>query len=196
MTSPAEQFANRCIFALQNAFPETQELFGLDAHKILAGSWLAFDAAREQQERRFAGSVAKANGIPPSVDDVLTYLQDIAYPIDAGHFVDFYQARGWKIGKGTPMKDWKSAIRNWKREGWGKRVDGVPLSAQRSQQASLGALQVQLEKVRQEIAEIIRPGGAAHARMESNISPEEKERYNKLCLQRDVLKKRIDEFLT
>lgn len=28
-------------------------------------------------------------------------------------FIDFYEARGWKYNGGTPMKDWKAAIRTW-----------------------------------------------------------------------------------
>jgi len=34
--------------------------------------------------------------------------------INAEQFYDFYQSKGWMVGK-TKMKDWKAAIRNWER---------------------------------------------------------------------------------
>ena len=34
--------------------------------------------------------------------------------IDAQQFVDFYAAKGWKVGS-APMKDWQAAARNWAR---------------------------------------------------------------------------------
>ena len=40
--------------------------------------------------------------------------------VDPQGFIDFYEAKGWMVGK-TPMKDWKAACRNaekWER--WGR----------------------------------------------------------------------------
>lgn len=28
---------------------------------------------------------------------------------------DYYEANGWKVGGRAPMKDWRAALRNWKR---------------------------------------------------------------------------------
>lgn len=33
---------------------------------------------------------------------------------DAETFFDFYETKGWKVGR-TSMKDWKAAVRNWNR---------------------------------------------------------------------------------
>lgn len=41
-------------------------------------------------------------------------------PVDPQEFIDFYESKGWMVGK-TPMKDWKAACRNaekWER--WGR----------------------------------------------------------------------------
>ena len=35
--------------------------------------------------------------------------------VDAKTFVDFYESKGWKIGK-NPMKDWKAAVRTWEKK--------------------------------------------------------------------------------
>ena len=34
--------------------------------------------------------------------------------INAETFIDFYESKGWKIGK-NKMKDWKAAVRTWEK---------------------------------------------------------------------------------
>lgn len=50
----------------------------------------------------------------PTVEDVENYCREKGYFLDAEAFVDFYESKGWKIGKNT-MSDWKAAARNWER---------------------------------------------------------------------------------
>lgn len=50
--------------------------------------------------------------VPPSVDDVRDYCDTRGNSVDADTFVDYYAARGWKLGK-TIMKDWRAAVRTW-----------------------------------------------------------------------------------
>lgn len=52
---------------------------------------------------------------PPSVDEVAAYCAECGYgTINPEAFVDYYEARGWKIGSQS-MKDWKATVRNWAR---------------------------------------------------------------------------------
>ena len=51
---------------------------------------------------------------PPTADEVRAYCDERHNAVDAERFVDFYSAKGWKIGK-EPMKDWKAAVRTWER---------------------------------------------------------------------------------
>lgn len=61
--------------------------------------------------------------VPPSVDEVRAYCHERNNGIDASTFVDFYEARGWMVGK-THMKDWKAAVRTWeKRKEQGEEED-------------------------------------------------------------------------
>jgi hypothetical protein len=57
--------------------------------------------------------------IKPSVDDLAKYFSErniLANPkLEAETFFDHYTSNGWKVGGKTPMKDWKSACRNWER---------------------------------------------------------------------------------
>jgi predicted transcriptional regulator len=58
--------------------------------------------------------------VKPSLTEVMEYCQSRNNAIDAQAFLDFYESKGWLIGK-TPMKDWKAAIRTWERHDYGKR---------------------------------------------------------------------------
>lgn len=50
----------------------------------------------------------------PSVDEVRAYCQERKNAIDPQGFVDFYESKGWMVGK-NPMRDWKAAVRTWER---------------------------------------------------------------------------------
>lgn len=58
----------------------------------------------------------ESSTIPPTADMVMAYCKKRNNGIDAQQFIDFYEARGWMIGK-TKMKDWQAAIRTWERRG-------------------------------------------------------------------------------
>lgn len=60
---------------------------------------------------------------PPTESEVVDYAQDKNLHFDPIEFVNFYQSKGWKIGK-EPMKDWKAACRTWEsrwKEKYGER---------------------------------------------------------------------------
>lgn len=62
-----------------------------------------------------SSSTSSSKFSKPSVADVAEYVKTLVPPVlDAGKFVDFYEAKGWKVGK-SPMKDWQAAVRNWHR---------------------------------------------------------------------------------
>ena len=50
----------------------------------------------------------------PALKEVQAYIAERGANIDAQHFLDYYDAKGWMIGK-NHMKDWKAAIRTWER---------------------------------------------------------------------------------
>lgn len=52
--------------------------------------------------------------LPPTREDISAYCQEKGYTVDADRFVDFYESKGWYVGK-NKMKDWKAAVRNWAR---------------------------------------------------------------------------------
>ena len=48
----------------------------------------------------------------PTIEQIKAYCQEANKNIDAEAFFDFYEAKGWVVGR-APMKDWKAAVRNW-----------------------------------------------------------------------------------
>ena len=57
---------------------------------------------------------------PPTLAEVQSYVAERHSPVDPQAFIDFYEAKGWMVGK-TPMKDWKAACRNAERwDRWAK----------------------------------------------------------------------------
>lgn len=51
--------------------------------------------------------------VPPKAKEVREYCQGNGLTfVDPERFVNFYQSKGWKVGK-EPMKDWKAAVRGW-----------------------------------------------------------------------------------
>ena len=57
--------------------------------------------------------------VPPTVEEVQAYCEERRNSVDAQCFVDFYESKGWYVGKNL-MKDWKAAVRNWERNNYGR----------------------------------------------------------------------------
>ena len=81
----------------------------------------------KEKERRFT---------PPTLSEVQEYIQEKGYHIDAESFIDFYESKGWMIGK-SKMKDWKASVRTWEK----RRRDGQRMGQaddRRTEQGSRG----------------------------------------------------------
>lgn len=59
-------------------------------------------------------NVSKKRFAPPSVDEVRAYCAERNNGIDPQSFIDFYESKGWMVGK-NHMRDWKAAVRTWER---------------------------------------------------------------------------------
>lgn len=64
---------------------------------------------------------------PNNRQDVYIFFNEMG--LDSGEadkFVDYYEANGWKQGRGKSIKDWKAAARNWNRNAkqWNNKPRG------------------------------------------------------------------------
>ena len=67
---------------------------------------------KETNKQYIEGEKPTKRFVPPSVEDVKAYCKESGYNVDSERFVDFYEAKGWMVGK-NKMKDWKAAVRSW-----------------------------------------------------------------------------------
>lgn len=54
------------------------------------------------------------NTIPPKLEDVAAYCRQRHNNVDPQTFMDFYESKGWMVGK-NKMKDWKACVRTWEK---------------------------------------------------------------------------------
>ena len=52
---------------------------------------------------------------PPTLEEVEEYCNERNNGIDAQRFIDFYESKGWMVGK-NKMKDWKASMRTWEQK--------------------------------------------------------------------------------
>lgn len=71
--------------------------------------------AKPKAKTELVQTMAKARQFkPPTPLEVDSYLVErgINDPNEAQSFCDFYESKGWVVGK-VKMKSWKAAVRNW-----------------------------------------------------------------------------------
>lgn len=50
----------------------------------------------------------------PTLEEVKEYCEERNNGIDAETFINFYESKGWMVGK-NKMKDWKASVRTWEK---------------------------------------------------------------------------------
>jgi hypothetical protein len=80
----------------------------------------AYDRIRKDAKNADSDSVSDSDSVrdkkvftKPSLDELRDYMDSIGMNDVSNKFFDFYESKGWMIGK-NKMKDWKSAVRTWK----------------------------------------------------------------------------------
>ena len=111
----------------------------------------------KEESKEIGGAGGKGKKTPrrfakPSVEEVQAYCDERDNGVDARSFVDFYESKGWMVGK-NPMKDWKAAVRTWEQRD-DFRVSRQPSGRQKPTLADIYAendrqLQETLRKIRE-----------------------------------------------
>ena len=66
----------------------------------------------------------------PTIEEIRQYCQEKGYNVDAEQFFNFYESKGWVVGK-SPMKNWRAAVCTWN-----KREKEVPQRKRESRKES------------------------------------------------------------
>lgn len=76
----------------------------------------------------------------PTLAEIEAYCRERNNGVNAHQFFDFYEAKGWLIGR-NPMKDWEAAVRTWEqRDDRGQK--------QQTQQTKRGATPAPQENIK------------------------------------------------
>lgn len=74
-----------------------------------------------QLENQDEKAKRKGRFIKPSVEEVAAYCRERGNAVDPDEFFDFYESKGWRVGK-EQMRDWKAAVRTWEKR---NRQNGI-----------------------------------------------------------------------
>lgn len=66
----------------------------------------------------------------PTIEEIRQYCLEKGYNVDAEQFFNFYESKGWVVGK-SPMKNWRAAICTWN-----KREKEIPQRKRESRKES------------------------------------------------------------
>ena len=66
----------------------------------------------------------------PTIEEIRQYCLEKGYNVDAEQFFNFYESKGWVVGK-SPMKNWRAAVSTWN-----KREKEVPRRKRESRKES------------------------------------------------------------
>jgi len=64
----------------------------------------------------------KKGAIPPDLSWVRAYCRERKNNIDPEQFVNYYEARNWRLGRAR-MTDWQAAVRTWEKNNFSKEAD-------------------------------------------------------------------------
>ena len=67
----------------------------------------------------------------PTIEEIRQYCLEKGYNVDAEQFFNFYESKGWVVGK-SPMKNWRAAVSTWN-----KREKEVPQRKRESRKESV-----------------------------------------------------------
>lgn len=139
------------LISLENVFKSVVESEVESVEKSVAYRAVKSEDIFKQRQRlnnnnnipSSASNLSKKS-LPPTVAEVTAYCEERQNKIDAQAFVDFYDSKGWMIGKNR-MKDWKAAVRTWERNNRGGRnenkfnnFDGRKLAIDELERSLLG----------------------------------------------------------
>ncbi len=69
---------------------------------------------KENSTKVESKKVGNVRFLPPSLDEVKKYILEKGFSVDAENFVNFYESKGWFVGK-NKMKNWKAAVATWEK---------------------------------------------------------------------------------
>ena len=70
------------------------------------------NAIKESKEKKIKKDIINTKFMQPSFEESKEYFHFLNHPEEVQPFLDFYESKGWMVGK-NKMKNWQAAARNW-----------------------------------------------------------------------------------
>ena len=78
---------------------------------------------KRREEKSIKKSKPKENRFkPPTLAEVTDYCRERSNAVDPQRFIDFYESKGWVVGKSS-MKSWKACVRTWEKHSQSTQAD-------------------------------------------------------------------------
>lgn len=102
-----------------------QDGYNLDTQvsigKVSIGKDNIYSASSDEEPPASEPDKPKKRFVKPTLAEVQAYCRERNNNVDPESFVAYYESNGWRVGK-NPMKNWKSAIVTWERNGYGNKA--------------------------------------------------------------------------
>lgn len=95
----------------------TQDSIG----KVSIGKDNIYSASSDEEPPASEPGKPKKRFVKPTLAEVQAYCRERNNNVDPEGFIAYYESNGWRVGK-NPMKNWKSAIVTWERNGFGNKT--------------------------------------------------------------------------
>lgn len=79
----------------------------------------SYDKHMENENEDTLKIIKGVNFQKPTLQEIKDYCNERKNDVDSNKWFDFYESKGWMIGK-NKMKDWKAAVRTW-----GKKSENI-----------------------------------------------------------------------
>lgn len=92
-----------------------QETIGTNSRQTPYSIGINSQLIEEKEEKEESNGKPKRKTnvfLPPCLDEIQIHIHEKHYSIDAVEFYNFYESKGWMIGK-NKMKSWKHALAMW-----------------------------------------------------------------------------------
>lgn len=82
------------------------------------------DSSVEKRSNGATGGRGNKAFKKPTVEEIKAFCDERKNKVDAEAFFNFYESKGWKVGK-APMKDWKACVLTWEKNSKKSAPDSV-----------------------------------------------------------------------
>lgn len=133
-----DHFQRDCYWSVAPEFLHSTKSHDGEYGIVPSESTKSYSVLHDNKHRTTTPCSSPSRFAPPTISEVSDYFSERgADPAEAERFVDFYESKGWVVGK-SKMKCWKSAVRNWVRRNNSEKPRNSTELARRNSQAVSG----------------------------------------------------------